>query len=118
MTLTFNGTAVYVYGAKRTNHGFFSGESKPCDIADVLAQLDGGSVALISSFANPNEFQQVIFSAGGLSANQEHTVVSLRSLTNLTLDPHQSTVANQSCRNLVSRHRLRRSHHRRVSANR
>ena len=26
MTLTFNGTAVYVYGAKRANHGFYSGE--------------------------------------------------------------------------------------------
>ena len=26
MTFTFNGTAVYVYGAKRPNHGYYEGE--------------------------------------------------------------------------------------------
>jgi len=27
MILTFNGSAVYIYGAKRGNHGLFSGQS-------------------------------------------------------------------------------------------
>ncbi|WVF73070.1 hypothetical protein IAT40_007889 [Kwoniella sp. CBS 6097] len=67
MSFTFNGTAVYIYGAKRANHGTYS------------SQLDGGSVAYHRGYEGKLEMQAVIFSAAGLSADHEHTVV----LTNL-----------------------------------
>ncbi|WVR00251.1 hypothetical protein IAU59_007394 [Kwoniella sp. CBS 9459] len=71
VSFTFNGTAIYIYGAKRANHGVYS------------IQLDGGSVSYQKGYDGTVQIQAVIYSATGLSADQEHTVV----LTNL---PSQS----------------------------
>ncbi|KAH8827747.1 hypothetical protein DL96DRAFT_1115101 [Flagelloscypha sp. PMI_526] len=59
--LKFNGTAVYIYGARRFNHGQFT-----VDVDGETESLDGK--------ADPDEFQQVLYSKTGLSPNQEHEV--------------------------------------------
>ncbi|KAL1758815.1 hypothetical protein FB107DRAFT_206325 [Schizophyllum commune] len=60
-SFTFNGTYVYLYGAKRSNHGPFS------------VELDG-----VESSYNGNSgealFQQLLFSHGPLEPDQPHTV--------------------------------------------
>ncbi|ODN81541.1 hypothetical protein L202_01960 [Cryptococcus amylolentus CBS 6039] len=63
VSLTFNGTAITIYGAKRTNHGAYS------------TQLDGGSTTLQIGYLADIEFQVPIFSAQSLSSDDEHTIV-------------------------------------------
>ncbi|WRT70256.1 uncharacterized protein IL334_007251 [Kwoniella shivajii] len=62
-SLTFNGTSVAIYGARRFNHGYYS------------AQLDGGTISYQSGYSVNQSIQQLLFQAGGLSADTEHTVV-------------------------------------------
>ena len=81
MNFTFNGTAIYVYGAKRSNHGYYSSEqsviySYRLALTSHKAQLDGGNVATVYGGSNPPTYQDVIFSAGGLDPNSEHYIAS------------------------------------------
>ncbi|KAG1771828.1 hypothetical protein EDD22DRAFT_862750, partial [Suillus occidentalis] len=64
-TFSFNGTAFWIYGAKRTNHGTFT------------VTVDGASFAGNTGLSNVNLFQQVLFNQSGLT-QKLHTV----SLTN------------------------------------
>ncbi|KAG0701367.1 hypothetical protein DFH29DRAFT_990137 [Suillus ampliporus] len=61
---SFDGTAVWIYGAKRSNYGNYT------------VTLDNTS-SVYNGEANPDEFQQVLFTQGGLTQGP-HTV----SLTN------------------------------------
>ncbi|ODO05388.1 hypothetical protein L198_02081 [Cryptococcus wingfieldii CBS 7118] len=74
VSLTFNGTAITIYGAKRTNHGAYS------------TQLDGGSTTLQIGYLADVKFQVPIFSAKSLSSDDEHTII----LKNL---PSQTSVS-------------------------
>lgn len=64
-TFSFNGTAFWIYGAKRTNHGTYT------------VTVDGASFAGNTGLSNTNLFQQVLFNQSGLT-QKLHTV----SLTN------------------------------------
>lgn len=81
MFLNFNGTAIYVYGAMRTNHGLYSSTFQTCStrptssLTWTLAQLDGGQVGFFLGSADSNKFQQDIFQAKALNPNVKHTVV-------------------------------------------
>jgi hypothetical protein len=81
MSLTFNGTAIYIYGAKRDNHGLYSSKSNHVDFAmteyDDIAQLDGGNIQYQLGYSETDDIQALLYSAGGLSPNSEHTIVSL-----------------------------------------
>ena len=68
-TLTFNGTGVWIYGAKRGNHGPYN------------TTLDG-SVSTDDGFFDGDLFQQVLFSAMELDGTTPHTV----SITNSPTD--------------------------------
>ncbi|WVQ73037.1 hypothetical protein IAR50_002600 [Cryptococcus sp. DSM 104548] len=63
VSLTFNGTAITIYGAKRPNHGTYS------------TQLDGGSTSLQIGYSATAQFQVPIFSAKSLSSDEEHTII-------------------------------------------
>ncbi|ORX40609.1 hypothetical protein BD324DRAFT_678060 [Kockovaella imperatae] len=69
MSFTFNGSAVYVYGAKRSNHGSYS--------ATIDGQTGGG--LLFGYAAKPEIFQAPLFFTENLNPAKTHTVV----LTNL-----------------------------------
>jgi hypothetical protein len=70
-SLTFNGTAVWIYGAKRSNHGPYN------------VTLDG-RVYRDDGFYAGQVFQQVLFSAVGLDGTKPHTVSIVNSLTDAT----------------------------------
>ena len=70
-TLTFNGTAVWIYGAKRGNHG-------PYNIT-----LDGNN-SEYDGYYDGDMFQQVLFSAVGLDATTPHTASMINWFTNAT----------------------------------
>jgi hypothetical protein len=89
-------------------------------------QLDGGDTLFLVGYGyNPETFQALIYSAGGLSPDKEHTVVrsSLPVLAKADmdlLDSDQPAIRDQPAgkcnRTLVSRYRLYRRYHRRVSS--
>ncbi|WWC71962.1 uncharacterized protein I206_105921 [Kwoniella pini CBS 10737] len=62
VTLTFNGTAIAIYGAKRANHGYYS------------TQLDGGTIQFQNGNSLNPQIQALIYQAAGLRADQEHTI--------------------------------------------
>jgi len=67
-TLTFNGTTVWIYGAKRGNHGPYN------------VTLDG-KVFTDDGFYDGQMFQQVLFSAVALDSTKPHTVSITNSFT-------------------------------------
>jgi len=67
-TLTFNGTTVWIYGAKRGNHGPYN------------VTLDG-KVFTDDGFYDGQVFQQLLFSAVELDATKPHTVSITNSFT-------------------------------------
>ena len=67
-SLTFNGTTVWIYGAKRGNHGPYN------------VTLDG-KVFTDDGFHDGQLFQQVLFSAVELDGTKPHTVSITNSLT-------------------------------------
>ncbi|OCF39001.1 hypothetical protein I317_07218 [Kwoniella heveanensis CBS 569] len=79
VSFTFNGTAVYIYGAKRANHGVYS------------TQLDGGSVSYQRGYDGTTEIQGLIYTAAGLAADKEHTVV-FANLPSQTNPPGDATI--------------------------
>jgi hypothetical protein len=60
-SLTFNGTAVWVFGAKRFNHGLYS------------VSVDSGPVHTFNGFDNTGLFQFPLFNGTGLVAGI-HTI--------------------------------------------
>ena len=69
-TFTFTGTGVWVYGAKRDNHGIYN------------ISLDGQFYQDDGYYAYPGTFQQLLFSAEGLNPTQPHTVAIIDAYTN------------------------------------
>ena len=81
VSLTFNGTAIYLFGAKRGNHGQYGGESfwktmdecgSEADLTSV--SLDSGALVTQSGYSADNLLQQVMYSETGLDPNKEHNV--------------------------------------------
>ena len=79
MTFTFNGTAVYIYGAKRFNHGIYSGKHVPSsklDLFSLSVSLDGGDALLQSGRgAASGDFQALLYQKEDLDPAVEHNVV-------------------------------------------
>ena len=79
MIFTFNGTAVYIYGSKRPNHGIYSGELVPFSQIEyvlILVSLDGGDALLQSGRGgNPGDFQALLYQKEDLDPAKEHNVV-------------------------------------------
>ncbi|GJE94534.1 hypothetical protein PsYK624_107040 [Phanerochaete sordida] len=71
--LTFNGSAVYLFGAKRANH-------------DVYSVILDGHTTTGHGYSAADSFQQMLFNQTGLSPSQEHHI----SLSNT---PSSSTLA-------------------------
>ncbi|KAL1734883.1 hypothetical protein EV714DRAFT_280895 [Schizophyllum commune] len=79
MSFTFNGSAIAIYGSKRFNHGRY--QNQIVDRADrvfLQIKIDGDFVTEQDGHADPDQFQQELFSADDLDAGL-HTV----ELTNL-----------------------------------
>ena len=68
-TLTFNGTAIWIFGAKSDNHGPY------------IITLDG-EISTGDGFHDGPVFYQVLFSAVGLDATTPHTVSIANAPTN------------------------------------
>ncbi|KAL1740500.1 hypothetical protein HDZ31DRAFT_67877 [Schizophyllum fasciatum] len=60
-SFSFNGTDIYVYGAKRGNHGQYT------------VALDGSSNTF-DGYSKDDQFQVTLFTAGSLDATKMHTV--------------------------------------------
>ena len=45
-------------------------------LTDVIAQIDNAELEYLDGYNVPDEVRQLLFSATGLAASQEHTVVS------------------------------------------
>ncbi|KAK8853219.1 hypothetical protein IAR55_003921 [Kwoniella newhampshirensis] len=61
-TFRFNGSAVHVYGARRSNHGTYS------------VQLDDGDILYTMGHDEPDRFQTLLYTAGGLTTDVEHVI--------------------------------------------
>lgn len=81
--LTFNGTAIWIFGAKRGNHGPYS------------TTLDG-SVYADDGYFDGQLFQQVLFSAVNLDGTVPHTV----SIANMRTNDSRPYLDVDSVRNL------------------
>nr|GAT60605.1 predicted protein [Mycena chlorophos] len=73
-TLIFTGTRVWLFGAKRNNHGGYS------------VKVDGNTPSNFNGFASTAVFQQPLFDSGSL-AQQQHTV-TITNLANDTSEPY------------------------------
>ena len=102
MVFNFNGTAVYMYGGRRSNHGLYSGTSTgipaAVQLTDVTVEIDDTSLEYQSSYGIPDEVRQLLFSATGLSADRGHTVVSNRSQASGIAQLRQSYSSSLHCR--------------------
>ncbi|TYJ57092.1 hypothetical protein B9479_002193 [Cryptococcus floricola] len=78
VSLTFNGTAITIYGAQRANHGAYS------------TQLDGGTPSIQTGYLAEANFQAPLFEAASLDGDREHTVI----LVNLPSETHVSWTNN------------------------
>ncbi|KAG2339767.1 hypothetical protein BDR05DRAFT_891250 [Suillus weaverae] len=67
-TFSFNGTAFWIYGAKRSNHGTYT------------VAVDGANFAGNTGQSNANLFQQVLFNQSGLT-QKLHTVSIMNTAT-------------------------------------
>lgn len=80
MSLEFNGTEISVYGAKRDNHGNYSGMTiahlaRLKAIADVKVTLDGGEPETQNGLkVNPEAYQSLLYQATKLDVNTIHTI--------------------------------------------
>ncbi|TYJ57093.1 hypothetical protein B9479_002194 [Cryptococcus floricola] len=63
MFLAFNGTAITIYGAKRSNHGNYS------------TKLDGQATVYHTGYSATPQFQVPIFQASSLSPDMEHQLL-------------------------------------------
>ena len=84
-SLTFNGTAIWIYGAKRDNHG-------PYNIT-----LDG-KVFTDNGFYDGQIFNEVLFSAVELTGTKPHTVSIINSLK----DPKRPYLDIDSVRTFIT----------------
>ena len=91
MEITFKGSGVTVYGAKRNNHGMYTGQSDSghthimLDVPGVnvlsSVQMDNGAVETRSSWSAENVFQSVLYSITGLTPTVQHTLVGRTSIS-------------------------------------
>ena len=96
-SLTFNGTAVWLYG--------FNGKSK----GEYQVTLDDNPAFVGNGFSKEDQFQQVLFEATGLDANKTHQLTVYNVGVNQTnyfvidsvSDPAQSPRARESGTKLV-----------------
>ncbi|WVW86138.1 hypothetical protein I302_108179 [Kwoniella bestiolae CBS 10118] len=63
VSLTFNGTGITVYGAKKSNHGMYT------------VQLDGRNMGTSDGYSASPAYQQELYGVDDLSPDQEHTLV-------------------------------------------
>lgn len=81
MRLKFNGTAIYIYGARRGNHGLYSGSYRrviPYETLMAIVKMDNGNPVYQLGYSETEDIQQLLFYQAGLDANSEHTIVSDR----------------------------------------
>ena len=84
-TFTFTGTKIWIFGAKRGNHGLYN------------ITLDG-TVYTNNGFSNEEEFQQVLFTTDSdLDGTKPHTV----SITNWPTDAMKKYLDVDSVRTLI-----------------
>ena len=84
-SLTFNGTAVWIYGSKRGDHGRYN------------TTLDG-RVFAGDGFYDGDQFQQVLFSAAELDGTKKHRV----SIANLFTNARSPYLDIDSVRTLIT----------------
>ena len=80
MRLRFNGTAIYIYGARRGNHGLYSGTYRPnipYGLLMAIVKMDNGNPVYQLGYSKFEDIQQLLFYQAGLDANSEHTIVSV-----------------------------------------
>ncbi|WWC64623.1 uncharacterized protein I303_107234 [Kwoniella dejecticola CBS 10117] len=63
VSLTFNGTGITVYGAKRSDHGMYK------------VRMDDVDIATSDGYSSNPLFQQAFYTAEDLSADREHTII-------------------------------------------
>ncbi|KAG2032465.1 hypothetical protein BDR03DRAFT_873930 [Suillus americanus] len=73
-TFSFNGTAFWIYGAKRGNHGTYT------------VTVDGANFAGNSGQSNANLFQQVLFNQSGLTQGLHTVSITNTATGNLYVD--------------------------------
>ncbi|WWD03610.1 hypothetical protein V865_001664 [Kwoniella europaea PYCC6329] len=76
-TLEFNGTAIYVYGAKRDYHGTYG------------VQLDDDHLEELDGYSDDVLIQELLFKKEGLDNDKEHTI-TLTNLPSKTTHPRVS----------------------------
>jgi hypothetical protein len=77
MALEFNGTEIWVYGAKRGNHGNYSGAltSPHNNVSDEIVSLDGSEpVVQTGMIPDPGTYQSVLYQATKLDVNTPHYI--------------------------------------------
>jgi hypothetical protein len=79
MALDFNGTDIWVYGAKRDNHGNYSGLSRFLNrlrsVTKEVVSLDGGEPVIQSGLkAKPETYQSLLYQATKLDPNSPHHI--------------------------------------------
>lgn len=82
MVLTFNGSAIWVYGSKWFNHGAYSGMSVPSTFisriyTDHTVQIDDRDLVRKTGTSEDRVFQSVLHYEGDLDTGKEHTIVGL-----------------------------------------
>lgn len=73
-TFSFNGTAFWIYGAKRTNHGTYT------------VTVDGANFAGNAGQSNVNLFQQVLFNQSGLTQGLHNVSIENTATGSLYVD--------------------------------
>ncbi|KAG2079074.1 hypothetical protein BDR04DRAFT_997386 [Suillus decipiens] len=73
-TFSFNGTAFWIYGAKRTNHGTYT------------VTVDGANFAGNTGQSNVNLFQQVLFNQSGLTQGLHNVSIENTATGSLYVD--------------------------------
>ncbi|KIJ67685.1 hypothetical protein HYDPIDRAFT_83283 [Hydnomerulius pinastri MD-312] len=73
-SFSFNGTAFWIYGAKRDNHGTFS------------VSVNGQTYANNNGYANPYTFQQVLFNTSGLAQGTHQVLITNTGTNNQYVD--------------------------------
>lgn len=77
MTLDFNGTEIWVYGAKRWNHDIYSGVLDYRVITvdtDDIVSLDGSEPVKQSGNVYDGEFQALLYHANKLDLDRVHHI--------------------------------------------
>jgi hypothetical protein len=96
----FRGTGIVVYGAKRDNHGIYSGSwsgipDQGWYAAYHSVKLDEGDEQYYSGQASPGVFGNSIYSVSDLDPAKDHTIVRRRLLS---LPPRHLLISDSKSR--------------------